>query len=414
VKNMFLSTKIRAWLLYLLPLQMLVAQGANYQGIPAGFDFPADQATLLKLRDAQDVGGMRKHAWMVFAGLTQTTATGEAVWESWYSGPETFTSGPALQGARKIERRFVNPRQFERRGAQPQAIGASLLSFTLFNRETRQHIRSNQYNLTSHLDQLNNGFGANKPVADRHIADFPPGSMSLKTVWWVVKKSGLTAMPVWDPALNPQIAQGNDFPAWQRVVAVDPARTQIPPGETATISFLGKTKPGSRVVPLASFYSFQITQNELAAIRNSRAIGARNAQIGDYAALVGLHYTTKEIPEWVWSTFWWHDKPNDGSFAANRPDAVKGVWRNYLMATTFSMETPKEQDGSPSVCFNPWLEAGFADGVHSNCMACHQKAVWPPPDDFLPITRGTLKPDDPIFRGNMKLDFVWAIAFEMR
>ncbi|HXM45234.1 MAG TPA: hypothetical protein VN924_28605 [Bryobacteraceae bacterium] len=384
-------------------------QTVVYQGIPDGFDFPADQTALLKLRDQQDVPGMRKHSWMVFAGLTQKTASGEAIWETWYSAPTTFSSGPSPQGVRKIERRFTAPRQFTAPGAHPQAVGASLLSFTLFNQETRQQIRSNRYNLSSHLDELNNAFTPTTPAADRHIADFPPRAMSLKTVWWVVKKSGLTAMPVWDAAQNPQLPDGNGYPTWTRVVAVDPSRVTIPSGETADVPLLDKMRHGSRVVPLASLYSFRITQNEIAAVHNSTAPNANTAQIGDYAALVAIHYTTKEIPEWVWSTFWWHDKPNDGPFAQDRPATVRGVWGNYLMYTTFSMETPKGPDGGPNVCFNPWLEARFQNGVFSNCMACHQKAAWPW-QDFHPVTRGTLKPDDPLFRNRMRLDFLWSVA----
>lgn len=396
----------------LIASALAFGQGVVYQEIPPGFDFPAEQAALLAFRDNRNMPAMRKHSWMVFAGLTQKTATGEAIWETWYSVPATFSTGAGAQGVRRIERRFTAPRQFAPPGeAHPQAVGASLLSFVLFNQETRQHIRSNQYNLSGHLDQLNNAFSPTTPIADRHIADFPPGAMSLKTVWWVVKKTGLTAMPVWDAAANPQLPQGNDYPTWTRVVAVDPSRATIPLGETADVTLLGKTFKGSRLAPLASLYSFQITQNEIDAVRNSSAPNARTAQIGDYAAMVAMHYTTKEIPQWVWSTFWWHDKPNDGPFAQDRPAAVAGVWSNYLMYTTFSMDTPKGADGGPNVCFNPWLEARFPDGVLSNCMSCHQKAAWPA-QNFLPVTRGALKPDDPLFSNRMKLDFLWSVAFE--
>jgi hypothetical protein len=134
--------------------------------------------------------------------------------------------------------------------------------------------------------------------------------------------------------------------------------------------------------------------------------------------LLALHYTTKEIPEWVWSTFWWHDRPDDGPYAMNRPPAVSGVWRHYLMSTAFSMEAPKEGDGKPHVTFNPWLEARFVNGTVSNCMTCHRQSVWPLPDHgneppFLPVTRGTIGANDPnYFKGNTKLDFLWSVGFE--
>jgi hypothetical protein len=64
-------------------------------------------------------------------------------------------------------------------------------------------------------------------------------------------------------------------------------------------------------------------------------------------------------------------------------------------------------------CFNPWLEARFPDGLHSNCVTCHQRAVVGA-TDYLPVTRGRLRDDDPYFRGHPPTDFVWSIAFEAR
>jgi hypothetical protein len=133
--------------------------------------------------------------------------------------------------------------------------------------------------------------------------------------------------------------------------------------------------------------------------------------VGDHVALVALHYTTKEIPDWVWATFWWHDQPDHGPFAADRTAYVSGVWRNYLMDVAYSMDTPREFDGTPNSCYNPWLEARFQNGMQSNCMTCHQRAVWPP-QSFLPITRGSLAPDDPFFKDVTKADFLWSIIFE--
>ena len=204
--------KRRVWVLTGLVAAMVIvripsttAQSVIYHPIPPGFDFPGDQATLLKMRDTGDIAGMRKHVWMVFAGFTQPTETGEAIWETWYSADATFNPGPGLQGAHKVQRKFQVPRQFMTHGAHPQAIGASLLSFTLFNQETRAQVRTNQLNSADHLTAINNSFSDSTPVADRNISAFPNAAMSLKTVWWVVKKNGLTALPVFDPDSNPLV-----------------------------------------------------------------------------------------------------------------------------------------------------------------------------------------------------------------
>ena len=70
----------------------------------------------------------------------------------------------------------------------------------------------------------------------------------------------------------------------------------------------------------------------------------RPLQAGDYAVFAGTHLTTKEIDDWVWATFWWHDRPDAGSFGADRPATVRGVWRNYLMNASFDLNLPREPD----------------------------------------------------------------------
>ena len=133
-------------------ISMLVFSGGaavaqqNYEPIPPGFDFPADEATLLRFRDTQNVPEMRRHAWYVFAGLTQRAKNGEAIWETWYPSSSTFSSGPqplTAAGPGPV-RPFALPRQFTRGGGPaPQAIGESVLSFVMFNKDGNDHVRSN-------------------------------------------------------------------------------------------------------------------------------------------------------------------------------------------------------------------------------------------------------------------------------
>ena len=69
--------------------------------------------------------------------------------------------------------------------------------------------------------------------------------------------------------------------------------------------------------------------------------------------------------------------------------------------------------GTGAPCFNPWLEARFPDGMRSNCVTCHQRAVVGA-TDYLPVTTGRLRDDDTYFAGHAPTDFVWSIAFEAR
>ncbi len=47
-----------------------------YTPIPPGFDFPADKATLERFRKTENVAEMRRHAWLVWAGINQPAPTG--------------------------------------------------------------------------------------------------------------------------------------------------------------------------------------------------------------------------------------------------------------------------------------------------------------------------------------------------
>lgn len=60
--------------------------------------------------------------------------------------------------------------------------------------------------------------------------------------------------------------------------------------------------------------------------------------------LFGLHVITKETADWTWSTFWWQADPGQGKFAYGRPapTVLRGFWRNYVMDSTLSMQTPPE------------------------------------------------------------------------
>ena len=85
------------------------------------------------------------------------------------------------------------------------------------------------------------------------------------------------------------------------------------------------------------------------------------------------------------------------------------------MAVADDQVTPKQTDGSPHVAYNPWLEAAFpasagANGIVSNCMACHHLATAPDVN-FFPVRRGAPDPaQDPAYQGNrLRTDFLWSI-----
>jgi hypothetical protein len=399
----------------------------GYYDIPAGFDFPANKQKLEQFRSSGNLSAQRQHVWKVFAGMTQRTPDDKyAIFETWFSEEETFQSGPSPQGRapHRVQRRFRQPHQFRTpAGFEAQAAGSALLSFVLYNFAAYNHIRNNHLYENSQLQTLlQSGMPDPKIPKNRDIPPFPTEAVSLKTVWWPVAKDKVTPMPIWDPEANPAKPSGNPYPTWARVVAIDPTRSNIPPDASVDISFGGNPFPKSHVVGLRSFYYITLDQETVSsAMQNpvmaqaAQAALGRGLQAGDYAVFAGTHLTTKEIDDWVWATFWWHDRPEIGPFAADRPSDVKGVWRNYLMSDSFDLNLPREKDGTPHVAFNPWLEARFRDGGHgggvvSNCMNCHNRASFPD-IAFLPIYRGD--PDlqnDPAFAGGrLRTDFLWSV-----
>ena len=398
--------------------------------IPPGFDFPANKQTLEQYRSTANLAAQRLHVWKVFAGMTQLTPDGKyPIFETWFSEDETFQTGPTPQALapHRVVRRFREPDQFRTPpGFAPQAAGSALLSFVLYNYAAYSHIRNNQLYRVSQLESLlQSGVQDPKFPKNRDIPSFTPDAVSLKTVWWPVAKDKVTAMPIWDPEANPAKRGGNPYTTWARVVAVDPTRSDIPANEATKISFMGTQFPNSHIVGLSAFYHIQLDEQAASNAMQDPGIKAaaqialgRDLQAGDYTVLAATHLTTKEIDDWVWATFWWHDRPNDGPFATGRPSEVAGVWRNYLMSESFDVNLPREKDGSPHVAFNPWLEARFRDGgngggVVSNCMNCHNRASYPG-ILFLPIYRGD--PDlkkDPAFGDNrLRTDLLWSIPDE--
>jgi hypothetical protein len=337
--------------------------------------FKSDPVRLAE-RDRQDVAAMRDHMWHVWAGVQKPPS-----WWTWER------SDPVLGNHDRVFRSLQPFRSGDRVEQETLAVAFDVR----FDQAAAAHVRDHELGRRAH---------------QRPFPEFPAGAVALKAVWFAIKQHGLTAMPVWDgePA-NPD-ALGNPDRTWNRVVAVDPSGARA--DDTTSIELAGRTFT-ARVVALSRLFHLTLDTTTVAAAR--AATHDDTLVAGDYVALVAMHVTAKEIAEWTWATLWWHDLPDDGPYAAGRPASVTGVFRDYLMDVTYSAITPAEADGSPRACMNPWLEARFPDGLHSNCVACHQRAVVGA-IDYLPVTRGSLVPGE--LGDQVQTDFVWSLALEAR
>lgn len=394
-------------------------------------EFPATD--LFDALQRGDTVRMRRHAWNLFAGLTsqdsvvinktlvETSRVKAPIFLSWYTKTDLFTSaanGPSAKSMSLFGLEF--PRQFLDLGVpKDPARKPVVLDKVYYNLAACQHISANGLNKPAARVRRNCDFGQ-APPEDRHVPAFPPSAVAVKAIWTIASKSRLTPLPVWDPESNSAQPGGNDpmgtaAGRWTRYVAVNTDPTKYVGTQTFNVQVWDDTAHRfdvhrARVVPVSSFFRIQITPEIAgAAAEVAEALAISEIPLpGDYLILVGLHVTTKEIPNWVWATFWWHDQPDRGPHAAQRPSSILDPWNNYLMNVSYDMNDPRESDGTAHINFNPYLEAAADGGVKSNCMTCHRLAAVP---RIAPTrTPGAISIGDPRFSGKMKTDFLWTLT----
>ncbi|MGO9269064.1 MAG: hypothetical protein ACLQOO_02190 [Terriglobia bacterium] len=401
-------------------------RGIKYEGIPEGkrFDFPASPEVLAKMRRQSNVTGIRKHAWRLFGGLTKKVQGGDGpVWETWYTRCEVFqypcsdtehAKCSATQRAPLFE--LEEPLQlFPLSSTSPKSgpltnvnvfnVGDSLIDMRLFNREACEHIRDSENPLWDEktLKALNDYFQAHsRPVAQREIPSFPANAMALKTMWRIIQPDGTRTVKIWDPT-----SAGGPWKSVRIDISNPKGNRCVPPSS-------------ENVVPVSCFYYVAVTPENVEQIHGNTDLPIdqiQNVKVGAFAILLGMHVITREIPDWVWATFWWSDKPKWGPYARGRPAYIRGVWQNYLMDTTLDQITPREHDGTANICFNPYLEGFDPAGRVSNCMQCHRRAVYGGrADATFDALRREILADDPYFSINgptLKLDFIWSFTDEV-
>lgn len=366
--------------------------GDHYEGVPpeimpvpqdviySWLKFDPDQPSDYTQWTGSDTSAMRLHAWRLWAALTADSKQpapsmrpGDRMlpkWETWSPAPTVFPKAqpqtlsraslatdnslflelpPQLAGFQRPDSKRI-PNHSLTRFQEPTQI-------VYYNRPLRDQILKQGLNNACVKQNL---YQAGKLDA----VEFEPSSMALKTVWMLVSAQGCDEVPVWDGVPSARGVVANPPSSWPTWVAVRTTKGQSCPGE-------------KRLVDLDRFYWHRLDNAETKSAQSLLAPQA--VKTGDYLLLVGMHVITREIPDWVWATFWWHDHPDYGEFAAGRPASVRGVWRNYLMDVTYDMERPWQRNGEPNAVFNPYLEAPLTDGTRSNCMTCHRRSVWPMP-----------------------------------
>jgi len=390
------------------------------------------QAHLEELRESGDLLAQRRHAWDLVVQLTEELdSRGWPLFEFWQGEDATFARIPARRfqsGIRGFSR--VSPDQPKAAidaGSVSQSVDTPVITYTLYNDAAYEHIRQHRLYLQSELLRLRQRGPMDDSVAgDRTVPPFPARAMVLKTAWWPVARAGLTALPVWDPQSNPARQGGNDYTTWRRVIAIDP-HGEVRGAPPVPIDFAGKSFPAARRTDVRDFYHVKVSADlasRLSRDRSAQKLAAlalgRPLAAGDFLVLVAANLATKEVRDWVWATWWWHDRAETGPFAADRPSSLVGKWRNYLLQVAFDEVAPADPDQGPHICFDPWLEGRFPDGgqgggTASNCLACHRRASFPGAE-FLPVTRGApdLTNDAAYASGLLRTNFIWSLALHAR
>ena len=425
---------------------LLIAQSSHPVDMDSRYLMTTER--LEKIRSQQDVHAIRKHAWELFLGINQNVQADfpfplnrVPVWLTWNTKEEVFQGRTEnfFERLHTLDQFLIFAQEemiTNRELKSLHSIDTSQipLSTIFLNPPTANRLRT-----ATPVPGLPGVFV--KPIdpksietadaeftrrgiegAAREIAPFPDNSLAVKTAWYLVSSTVWRAnqIPVWHGP--PSVSASTDAlkpNQWPDHVRIDPrhARYACPRVDT-TCEGLEKpdiVEPSSAVaklpiVPVDNLFYVPVCTCDQAKAINSKFGNLYGAFPGDFIVLMGLHLTTREIPDWVWATFWWSDRTLGNPFLKDRPLFYPSPWNHYLMDATLDMVTPQDAQKHPKAIYNPWLEVvtmPLDKAITSNCMNCHRTSVFPRVHFPAP---GSIDPAGQLLRGKTKLDFLWTIG----
>ena len=341
-------------------------RGDFYEGIPHTAEYPKSEASLRAALARGDFHSLRRHAWSIFAAMTAPADQDRAIprWETWFDIDDVFPqNAPGVLPPRQL-RGWL---QTVHADPETPAVVVDRLkdrpaTVVLYNREARDYIINNRLYLKSTLRCMQQG----------EDIEFPPEAIVLKAEFFIIGRDIGQELGVWNAERPIPGEVSSHAPNLPDKVCVANSRSKC---AFSTAQFH----------PLSEFYYVDLRTLPAAWRRDllQRLTADKlldDGEQADYLVLDAFHFATKEQKEWVWATFWWHDRPEVGPFAEGRPILdVRSPWNHYLMQISYDMDFPREPDGGPHIAFNPYLEGYLPEGVQSNCMSCHRRSVWDEP-----------------------------------
>jgi hypothetical protein len=292
---------------------------------------------------------MNRHGWGIWTALTSTS--GEQidgqdllVFETWFTPENLLTAQLKNQNLEKVLRDPLPLRQLRQFRAPKKAGGVratlgeeTVLGFVKFDPSAAQFIVDQKLFSNAALNTL-------LKAGNTDIPNFPNTAVSLKPVFQILNQSQLVSGRYFMLAAWPgPPAQPQSFPktAWKQCVWVD--AQDLGPGKgTGKVDTDCKSDGSSRTdettYGLGRFIHFRLSPAQVRTVNAVQETVHGNATPvaveGNYAILLGMHVTSREIPRWTWQTFWWSPNPDDPplpssvEIAADRPAQLNGAPRN--------------------------------------------------------------------------------------
>lgn len=439
--------------------------------VDPNFTFPKSETQINAWIYGNDLSNVYKHGWGVWDGLTSHVGNVDGVpvraFETWNTptnilsqignlpkNMSMLSSSQPLHPA-KLKLELKPPKRFNKRRfksvKKSKAKGindgdTSIAVSVAFNPPGARHLITNKLLLQSTLNKyLKEGY--------TEIPNYPLNTIVVKPVYKVITSknttNGIYTFPGWPGTPSPAKTFGESV--WGSCVYVDIKGTGKG-GNSIDKGCKGQSKENTFY--LNNFIHQQINKEDAQYLTDQLGLNELGkVEAGDYAILVGMHVTTREIKRWTWQTFWWSANPNkpylpsSTDIASYRPKTMGKAPRHYAMSVAYEMVSPAqpiiggENSGSPVIGYNPHLEAGFDPatfqiiraingsngpivheyGVQTNCMTCHNLAMYNPSKNYkVDSTEDPYATDfymsitDEVFNNSLKLDFSWAILGSLK
>jgi hypothetical protein len=353
----------------------------------SGMEAPRRRSDLIRLRDAPySRERYQREARAILSRVTRPAngCPDLPAWLTWYAFPKPQRSMVAPRPALLTDFELRPPAKLP----PQQRRDVNSVEISLFNKEALAHIlrpKGLPAGASLHDPATRNALVEG---GHREIPEFPDGAIVVKSMWQFVPIDRPYLLRTWE---SPPNAGATSFPetAWPTCVWV-----------------VAKIPPNLPPPPCRSWAAISDFVNVpyLPQIKSPTKPPPRTRLI-----LTAFHVTTKEIPDWVWATFWYTPlevSPN----GLGRDPGQRGAWQHYDMKLGLSMIKPLE--GRPPrryTIFNPYIEAAFPLGLQSNCTTCHSLAAAPPTPCQKHIREDGTSCTLDTYEGRLKVDFIWSL-----